>query len=177
MDAQERAIQTAGWITTVLLAAAVMAGYNLLPALIDFPTDLTERLAFAVKACVFPFFWVLVGVTLVSTGRRRSPEDIGGSAAGPPSDKIAIPAAFLQNTLEQAALAAVAYLALAVLLKGPWLSLIVVGVIFFCVGRVLFLKGYRRGARGRALGMTLTMLPAAAAYPLVLVLIAYGALT
>lgn len=172
LEAEEAAIRKAGTIATVLLAAAVPAAYYGLPLVFEFPVELVDRLAFGVVSSLFVMVWVLIGVMMVSTARRKSPEDIGGSAAGPPSEQIAIYAAFLQNSLEQAVLAVVLYLALSVLVGGAWLSLIVVGVVFFAVGRVLFFAGYEKGARGRALGMNLTMLPTLAGYLLVVVLAA-----
>lgn len=50
--------------------------------------------------------------------------------------------------------------------------LIVLGVVLFAIGRILFLKGYNRGVRGRSLGMTLTMMPTVVGYALVLIVIA-----
>jgi hypothetical protein len=104
-------------------------------------------------------------------GATTLQSDIGGSAAGPPSKRIAVQVAFLQNTLEQAVLAVGLYLALATLLAGRWLVLIPVGVFFFVVGRVRFFRGYPVGVEGRALGMTCTMLPTVVGYLVALVLL------
>jgi hypothetical protein len=171
---EERAIRRAGTLALLICALCFGIGYVTLPLVFEFPTTLVNRLAFALQASVFVLLWVLIGVMMVSTGRRKSLEDVGGAASGPPSDKIAVAVAFLQNTLEQAVLAVGAYLALATRLSGPWLSLIVTAVILFGVGRLLFLQGYRRdqrGAKGRAFGMTLTLLPTLAGYLLVIALI------
>lgn len=167
----ERSIRSASIICLVVLAAVVPMGYFLMPMIFDFPEALSERLAFATRASFFVLLCVVVAIVMVSSGRRFSPEDIGGSAAGPPSENIAIYAAFLQNTLEQAVIAAGLYFALATLVTGPWLSLIPVGVLSFLIGRVLFLRGYARGVEGRALGMTLTMMPTVLGYVLVPVLL------
>jgi cation transport ATPase len=149
------------------------AAWAILPRLWSFPEDLPARLAFAAQAGVFVLVWVLVAVGIVSTLRRFSAQDIGGSAAGPPSPRLAIHLAFLQNTLEQAVLAVGMYFALASLLAGPWLSLIVAAVVLFALGRVLFFRGYARGVRGRALGMTLTLMPTLLGYVLVIGLVAW----
>lgn len=170
MQRAERKIRSAGTLGFVLFGAAAGAAYLFLPMFIDFPVELAERLAFAARASAVVLFCVLVAVGLVSTTRRFSPEDIGGSAAGPPSEKLAIYAAFLQNTLEQAVLAVGFYVAYASLVAGAWLSLIPASVAFFVVGRVLFLRGYRQGVEGRALGMVLTMTPAIVGYPVVFIL-------
>jgi hypothetical protein len=172
MAQAERAIRHASLIALSAVGVGVAVGYALLPRILEFPAALADRLAFAAQAGVFVLLWVAVGILLVSSTRRLSPQDIGGSAAGPPSERIAIYAAFLQNTLEQAVLAVGLYIALATLVSGRWLSLIVVGVVLFAIGRILFLRGYRRGVRGRSLGMTLTMMPTMLGYILVLALIA-----
>ncbi|PSB22751.1 hypothetical protein C7B61_14410 [filamentous cyanobacterium CCP1] len=171
---EELAIRRAGVLSLILSALSLGVGYFTLPVWFEFPTALVNRLAFAIQSSLFVLLWVLVGVMMVSVGRRKSLADVGGAAAGPPSEKIAVSVAFLQNTLEQAVLAVGAYLALATLLSGPWLSLIATAVVLFAVGRLLFLIGYRRdyrGARGRALGMTLTLLPTLAGYVLAIALI------
>jgi len=171
MAQAERSIRVAGLVSLLALAVAVPTGYFLMPMIVTFPEVLPERLAFAAQASLFVLLCVVVAIAMVSTGRRFSPADISGSAARPPSAKIAVQIAFLQNTLEQAVIAVGLYFALATLVSGPWLALIPVGVLFFLTGRVLFLRGYAKGVEGRALGMTLTMTPTVLGYLLVLVLL------
>jgi uncharacterized membrane protein YecN with MAPEG domain len=174
LQKEELAIRRASFMALLICSLCFAIGYFTLPNFFEFPTEFVERLAFAIQASVFVLLWVLVGVMMVSWGRRNSVADIGGSASGAPSSRIAVQVAFLQNTLEQVVLAVGAYLALATLIGGAWLSLIVVAVGIFAVGRVLFLVGYsrdQRGARGRALGMTLTMIPSIAGYILAIVFI------
>lgn len=170
MRRANRRIQAAGTLAFALFLAAVAGAYFLLPLVINFPVDLAERLAFAARTSAVVLFCLLVAVGIVSTRRRFSPEDIGGAAARPPSEQLAIPAAFLQNTLEQAVLAVGFYLAFATLVQGAWLSVLVVSALFFVVGRILFLRGYAAGVEGRAFGMTLTMMPVIIGYPAVFVL-------
>jgi hypothetical protein len=167
----ERSIRMAGLISMLALAAAVPAGYFLRPAIFTFPHALPERIAFAAQASVVVLLCVVVAIAMVSTARRFSPADIGGAAARPPSDKLAIYVAFLNNTVEQALIAVGLYFALATLVSGAWLSLIPVGVLLFVLGRILFLRGYAQGVEGRSLGMTLTMTPTIFGYVLVLVLL------
>lgn len=170
MPEEEAAIRRAGIVSFAVCVVTFGAAFLGLPALIEFPAETAQRLAFAAGAGFFVMAWVLVAVAMVSTARRFSPDDIGGSAARPPSPAVAIKAAFLQNTLEQAALAVGFYMALAAVAGGAWLALIPVSVILFAAGRVLFYVGYPRGAKGRALGMSLTMMPVIVGYPLVLLL-------
>jgi MAPEG family protein len=139
-------------------------GYVMLPRYYSFPRDLPERLAFAMRADVFVLVWVLLGVRMVSKGRFLSPADIAGSAFTPPSPRLAVRVAFLQNTLEQAVVAVGCHVALATLVSGPELSLIVTAVVLFGIGRVAFLLGYPQGAGGRAFGMVTTSLPTFAGY-------------
>jgi hypothetical protein len=168
LDQVGRALRLRIAATVVVLALALTLAYHVLPAWFQFPIALADRLAFAIQASVFVLFCVVVGIFLVADFRRRSRHDVGGSAAGPPSERLAIRIAFLQNTLEQAVAAVVLYLALATLLAGDLLVVIPVLAAFFVIGRVLFLRGYAKGAEGRALGMVMTMLPTLLGYVLVI---------
>jgi hypothetical protein len=62
------------------------------------------------------------------------------------SDRIAVDVAVLQNTLEQAVLAAVRYPALACLRARDGAAMIPALVGLLCVGRLGFWAGYRFGA-------------------------------
>jgi hypothetical protein len=158
-------------LAALLFCAVVLAGgYLILPRLFQFPAELVDRLAFAVRADLFVLVWILIGVRMVSSGRFRSPADIDGSAAGPPSPVIATKVAFLQNTLEQSIMAIGVHLALATLLGGDALSLIISAVVLFAVGRVTFFIGYPKGAGGRAFGMVTTVLPTLVGFVLAIVL-------
>jgi hypothetical protein len=174
MAAEERAIRRDSTLGTVMTLAAFTAAYWIGPRVADLPTAPADRLLFAALHGAIPAFVLLVAILMVSTTRRFSRADIGGQAAGPPSDRLAIKAAFLQNTLEQTVLAGAFYLALAAVAGGPWLALIPAAATLFVIGRVLFYRGYRHGAGGRALGMALTMIPSAIGYPLVGGLVLFG---
>ena len=80
----------------------------------------------------------------------------------------------LQNTLEQAVLAVLVHLIWAVTMPGDWLPAIPAATTLFVVGRMLFWRGYERGAAARAMGFGLTF------YPTVLmlaILLLFAALT
>ena len=174
MVAEERAIRRDSTIATIATLVGYASAFWIGPALADLPVDMAGRLGFAALWFAVPGFVLLVAILMVSTTRRFSAEDIGGQAAGPPSARLAIKAAFLQNTLEQTVLAAGFYFALAAVAGGAWLALLPVAAGLFVIGRVLFYRGYPRGAQGRSLGMGLTMMPAALGYPLVLGLAVFG---
>jgi len=56
-------------------------------------------------------------------------------------------------------LAVAAYAIWAVVMPYSWLRSIVIAALLFVTGRVLFARGYRRGAPERALGFGLTAYP------------------
>lgn len=174
MEAEERAIRRDTSLAFVATLAIFAGAYWLAPRLVDLPTAAAERLAFAALTWAVPCLVLLVAILMVSTARRFSPEDIGGQAAGPPSERVAVKAAFLQNTLEQTVLSGGFYLALAAVAGGPWLALLPGAAFLFVVGRVLFYRGYRGGAKGRSLGMALTMTPCVVGFPLVGALAVFG---
>src|SRR3546814_19365033 len=95
----------------------------------------------------------MIGVGTIARLRRKSAQDTAGSAFGPPSERLRIPLAFLQNTLEQAVLAAFAAMALATVDGEAPLSFIVAMVVLFAIGRITFWRGYPRGSPGRAFGV------------------------
>lgn len=166
MIAAERAIRRGSTLATIIALAGFLAGFWVAPQITTLPTDLSERLAFAALCWAVPCFVLLISISMVSTARRFSPDDIGGQAARPPSDKLAIKAAFLQNTLEQTVLAGGFYFALAAVAGGAWLALLPVAAFLFVIGRILFYRGYAGGVEGRALGMAMTMMPSALGFPL-----------
>ena len=63
--------------------------------------------------------------------RFRSDADRPGSAYGAPSSRLAVPAAVLQNTLEQTALAVGSHLVLATVLRGEEMVVLPVLVASF----------------------------------------------
>ena len=167
---EQRKIRRAALLAVPFCAAMLAAGYFILPRYAPFPTILAERIAFAIRADTFVLLWVFVGVGMVSRTRRHSAQDIGGALSGPPSQRLAMQLAFLQNTLEQAVMAIGVHLALATQLSGPPLALIVAAVVMFGIGRVTFLIGYPKGAGSRAFGMITTVLPTLAGFALTIFL-------
>ena len=174
LKSQQRKIVASALVSAAFCSAILYASYLLLPRYFSFPKDMAGRLALAAQLSMFVLIWVVIGVRMVSRVRFYSPEDMNGSAYTIPSDKIAVPRAFLQNTVEQAMIAVGALVALATLLSGPPLALLPAAVFLFGIGRIAFLWGYPKGAAARAFGMVTTVLPFLAGYILSIALIIAG---
>ena len=149
----------------LLVCAPTLALVTLaLPVWFDFPTGVAERLALVLRADLVVALWVVVAIRMVAKVRFESKDDNAGSAFGSPSARLAVPAAFLQNTLEQAFIAFVGHLALATVEGEAPLAYVLGSVALFCLGRATFLLGYPRGAGGRAFGIVTTVLPTLGGY-------------
>ncbi|MGJ5208467.1 MAPEG family protein [Bradyrhizobium sp. HKCCYLR20261] len=132
-----------------------------------------ERLAVALKLDLLVIVWLLASIGNVARLRFFSPQDIAGSASTAPSDAVRGGNAILQNTLEQVVLAVTVHLALAAALPAPTPVLMTL-VVLFGLGRLLFWRGYTRGAAGRAFGFALTFYPTAFALIAGIVLVLTG---
>lgn len=166
-DSEQLGILRGSALALAFALPAAGAGYTWLPAkwfgLSDAMT-MGDQIAFALKADLLLFVWLAWCVRAVSKRRFRSPVDRKGSAFGPPTEAIAIPAAVLQNSLEQTVLAFGAHLVLATVLQGPELVTIPLLVVLYVVGRITFSLGYSQGAARRSFGMALTAAPTIASY-------------
>lgn len=123
----------------------------------SFQPDLSEyaRLSVAIKASVVPAIFLAIAIGRLARHRFFTPEDIDGGGLRQMTDRAKLLQSLLQNTLEQFALAIVAYCAWAVVMPAVWLSVIPLAATAFAVGRVMFFVGYRHGAPSRAIGFTL----------------------
>lgn len=164
LPAEQWRIRLRGLLSFLVCAAVLGAAVSWLPERFDFPDEMGARLAFVLKANILILIWLLIAVGIVSTMRRYSASDIWGSAFAPPSERLSIPVAFLQNTLEQAVITIVSFLALATVAGDAPLAFVVGSVPLFALGRITFLRGYPRGAGARAFGMATTALPAIGAF-------------
>ncbi|EYR82730.1 MULTISPECIES: MAPEG family protein [unclassified Shinella] len=165
---QHKILLRSGAAAMVCMLALGGAQYFLRGAKVFPDENLESRLLFIAAANLLLVVWVIIGVAMVARGRRHSAEDIGGSAYSRPSPRIAVAAAFLQNTLEQFVIASVTLSALVMLEGAAMMPFIAASVVLFGVGRVCFLVGYSKGAGGRAFGMALTALPSIAAFVIAL---------
>jgi hypothetical protein len=148
----------AGAGPAAIITLAGLCAVSLLIPLSALPEDEAgARLAWGLQWSVLPLLTLVVAVARVANYRFVSPEDIDGSALTTASAQIQILRAVLQNTLEQTVLALGTYLIWAVAMPLAWLRAIPVAATLFVAGRVLFARGYSKGAGGRAMGFGLTM--------------------
>jgi MAPEG family len=164
LPTEQKKVRRRSLIAFLVCAPTLLASTLGLPALVRFPTDLAARLAVALRADLLIVLWVVIAVRMVAKARFESKADSAGSAFAPPSPRLAVPAAFLQNTLEQAFTAVVGHLALATISGAVPLAYIIGAVALFSVGRMAFLLGYPHGAGGRAFGVATTAIPTVGAY-------------
>jgi hypothetical protein len=101
----------------------------------------------------------MISIMRVANYRFSSPEDIDGSGLTVGTSRVLVLRAILQNTLEQAVLAIVTYAIWAAIMPLKWLRAIPIAALLFVAGRILFARGYERGAPGRAMGFGLTAYP------------------
>jgi hypothetical protein len=124
--------------------------------------DLATRLAFAVRWLIAPGCALLAGVFNVSR-RGFYPDAIDGTRT-PASRGLEIGLRYNQNTLEQAVLAAIAWLGLAATVPHAGLAFIPAMAMLFVAGRATFWIGYLLLPTGLAFGMVMTALPTMVAY-------------
>ena len=164
-----KGIVAAAAVTAVALAGVVWWRPDFLVPGVDIGT----RLGFVLAADLG--IAAVLAVTIGSLARHRffTPADIdvGGMVAGTPRAKVM--QSILQNTLEQAVLAVLVHLIWAVTMPGDWLPAIPVATMLFVVGRVLFWRGYERGAAARAMGFGLTFYPTVLMLVILLLFVAF----
>ncbi|MFO7561186.1 MAG: MAPEG family protein [Enhygromyxa sp.] len=121
--------------------------------------DPSARLSFALSWDLLLLICLIANVGALARHRFSTPEDIdgGGLSAGSPRAKVL--QATLQNTLEQVVIASLVHLIWAVTMPLRWTASLPVAASLFVLGRLLFWRGYERGAPGRALGFALTFYP------------------
>lgn len=122
------------------------------------PTNAGERLAFAARWLLIPGLALFAGVGFTANQRFLKPDAIDGQRKVE-SNAFEINLRYNLNTLEQAILAAIAWMGLALVLPVNELAVIPRLAILFGVGRVAFWLGYLYAPWARAFGMGLTAYP------------------
>ena len=158
MDATQRGVARGiGCAALIMLLAYGLAAYlgrdGSLGGMLD------ERLMLAALALLAPALELMICIGRLAKHRFFTPEDIHGSGVTAGSERARLLQALLQNTLEQSVLAAIAYIAAALLLPAQLLGWIPAAATMFLIGRGFFYAGYGKGAPSRAFGFGLTFYP------------------
>ena len=124
--------------------------------------DNAARLAVAARWLLVPALCLLAGVGMMANRRFFSSDAMDGTRA-PQNRSLEINLRYNQNTLEQAVLAAAAWIGLALVLPHERLGLIGMLAVLFAAGRVLFWLGYLIAPWARAIGFGLTFYPTSVA--------------
>lgn len=146
-------------IGALVTACVVVLGVVLNPLDYADDADTQLRVELAATACLAPALFLTVAIGRLAKHRFFTPEDIDGGGLSVGSDRARVLQSLLQNTLEQALLATLAYASWSLLMPGSWLSVVGLAAICFALGRIAFFAGYVRGAPSRSLGFTLTFYP------------------
>lgn len=149
-----------GVIPAALATLLGLCGVSFLIPVSALPLDEPgARFAWALPWALLPILALMISIMRVANYRFSSPEDIDGSGLTDGTSHVLVLRAIVQNTLEQAVLAVGAYLIWATVMPHSWLRAIPVAALLFVTGRILFARGYERGAPGRAMGFGLTAYP------------------
>ena len=145
-------------ITVALIAVGILLNpFSFSPDL-----SVSQRISIAIQSAGVLGICLAAAVGRLATHRFFTPEDIDGGGLHRGSDRAILLQSLLQNTLEQAVLATLVYLAWAVTMPATWLSVVPLAAMSFAIGRILFFRGYGKGAPARALGFTMAFYPSVA---------------
>jgi MAPEG family len=149
-------------ITVASLALAIFGGLE------SFVLFEDASSAHAIKWDTLIIACLAINIGLLARHRFFTPDDIdgGGLSKGTPTAHIL--QSTLQNTLEQTVLALAVHAVWSSVMPPTWQLAIPTASILFVIGRILFWRGYAKGAPARALGFSLTF------YPSVVMLLALG---
>jgi hypothetical protein len=150
-----RGILSGAAITIVVLAAAIITS----PISFSSTVSFGQRITFALKADLLLALWLLISIGWLARHRFITPEDIDGGGLTQGTEQARILQSTLQNTIEQTVFAVLVHMIWAVTMPLSWLATIPAAAILFLSGRILFVRGYIRGAPFRAVGFALTFYP------------------
>lgn len=105
---------------------------------------------------------LMVNIGLLARHRFFTPDDIDGGGLSRGTPQAQMLQSTLQNTLEQTVLAISVHAIWATSMPDTWQGAVPAAAMLFLLGRVLFSRGYARGAPARAPGFALTFYPSVA---------------
>jgi MAPEG family protein len=146
-------------VVLLILASVPEFAHRFAPPVGD---DEAARLSYALRWLLVPALCLLAGIGAMANRRFFSDDAMDGTRT-PANRSLEINLRYNQNTLEQAALVAVAWTGLALELPHDRLGLIGALAIIFALARALFWAGYQIAPWARAIGFGLTFYPTALA--------------
>jgi hypothetical protein len=152
-----RGILVGATITVVVIAAVIATK----PISFSPEMSVGQRITFALTTDVLLALWLAYSIGRLARYRFFTPEDIDGGGLTLGTDQARILQSTLQNTIEQTVFAVLIHMIWAVSMPLSWLATIPAASILFISGRILFVRGYARGAPSRSLGFALTFYPSA----------------
>ena len=159
-------------ITLLALTLAVIAPpYAVLPG-----QETSAVLVHALKWDVLLVVCLTANIAMLARHRFFTPADIDGGGLSEGTSEAQLLQSILQNTLEQSVLALAVHASWAAAMPQTWQAAVPAAAILFVLGRVLFWRGYARGAPARALGFALTFYPSVLMLLLVVGRLASGVL-
>ena len=159
-------------ITLLALTLAVIAPpYAVLPG-----QETSAVLVHALKWDVLLVVCLTANIAMLARHRFFTPADINGGGLSEGTSEAQLLQSILQNTLEQSVLALAVHASWAAAMPQTWQAAVPAAAILFVLGRVLFWRGYARGAPARALGFALTFYPSVLMLLLVVGRLAWGVL-
>lgn len=162
LTSQQRGVLR-GMLCGLLITLLVMVvGLLAPPAVIQTGPAVTQSRVGHLRWLALIVACLMVAIGRLARHRFFTPEDLHGSGLTQGTETARILQAILQNTLEQVTLALPFYLLWALTLPSTWQAVIPMNATLFALGRVLFARGYARGAPARALGFALTFYPTVA---------------
>ena len=123
------------------------------------PQSLIERLIIYAYGMILPTLSLIIAVARVAKHRFFNSEDIEGRSFYKESERVRRLQNVLQNTLEQFCIVMSVYFLWAFIMPAEYMSLIALISVLFFIGRILFMRGYDKGAGARSIGFALTFYP------------------
>lgn len=131
-----------------VLLAMYLPSYNFCPSVVG------PRMVFALKLMIFPALLLFINFFAVAIARINP--DLMNPLKAKENDTFRINRNVLQNSLEQFVLFFVTMMVYSIVFDGSDLKLVMIAVIIYCIGRLLFWVGYHKDILYRAPGMVLT---------------------
>ncbi|MCL1065939.1 MAPEG family protein [Shewanella olleyana] len=141
------------------------------------PQTLIERLIIYAYGMILPTLSLIIAVARVAKHRFFNAEDIDGRSFYEESERVRRLQSVLQNTLEQFCIVMSVYFLWAFIMPADYMSLIALISVLFFIGRILFMRGYDKGAGARSIGFSLTFYPSVLTVGAIIIYLFYRTFT